>query len=135
MAGSVQFFSEETTFQINASRCYRLWLERVAAEEGFSVESISVIFCNDSYLHQINYDYLGHDTLTDIITFDQSDTSEQLEGDIFISVERAKENAHTFAIALEIELARLMVHGVLHLIGYSDKTKDEKQEMRKKGLF
>lgn len=94
------------------------------------VKNINIIFCSDTYLYKLNYDYLGHDTFTDIITFDQSEKDQALEGDIFISVERAKENAQAFEVSLEQELSRLMVHGMLHLIGYSDKTKDQKKEMR-----
>ncbi|MGI9545271.1 MAG: rRNA maturation RNase YbeY [Cyclobacteriaceae bacterium] len=132
MATSIQFFSEETTYHLRDSYRYRLWLKHTAQLEGCSIENINIVFCPDSYLYQINFDYLGHDTFTDIVTFDQSENSQILEGDIFISVERAKENAQTYAVPLEMELSRLMVHGVLHLIGYSDKTKDEKKEMRKK---
>lgn len=130
MATSIQFFSEETSFQLTNHSSVKLWLHKVAFDEGYEVRSINIVFCSDIYLYKLNYDYLGHDAFTDIITFDQSEKDQELEGDIFISVERAEENAQVFGVSLEQELDRLMVHGVLHLIGYSDKTKDQKKEMR-----
>lgn len=130
MATSIQFFSEETSFQLTNRSSTNFWLHKVAFEEGYSVRNINIVFCSDTYLYKLNYDYLGHDTFTDIITFDQSEKDQALEGDIFISVERAKENAQAFGVSLKQELSRLMVHGMLHLIGYSDKTKDQKKDMR-----
>ena len=92
---------------------------------------INYIFCSDNYLHQINFQYLDHDTFTDIITFDQSD-KDQIEGDIFISIDRVHENANERNISFVNELHRVMIHGILHLLGYNDKTPKEKQLMREK---
>lgn len=90
------------------------------------------IFCSDAYLIQINREYLSHDTLTDIITFDNSDSPGLIETDIFISVERVKENASLLNIRHEKELHRVMIHGILHLLGFKDKTPQEKEIMRDK---
>ena len=89
------------------------------------------MFCSDNYLLEINKQYLNHDTYTDIITFDYSTKKEPISGDIYIGIERVKENATTFSKSFENELHRVIIHGVLHLLGYKDKTKPAKQEMTK----
>ncbi|MDX1903199.1 MAG: rRNA maturation RNase YbeY [Thermonemataceae bacterium] len=93
---------------------------------------MNFIFCDDAYLLQINQEYLNHDTYTDIITFDNAEKKGVLESDIFISVERVKENAQNLQIDFEQELRRVLIHGVLHLLGYKDKNKTQEQEMRAK---
>lgn len=112
------------------------WLLSVINREAFEPsDSINFIFCSDAYLHQINLEYLNHDTLTDIITFDNSEEPKTVEGDIFISLERIKENAEVFDVPFEQELKRVLVHGMLHLIGYNDKTEEEQKTMREKEDF
>jgi probable rRNA maturation factor len=100
--------------------------------EGFELEELNYIFCSDEYLHQMNLTYLNHDTLTDIITFDNSEAEQIIEGDIFISIDRVKENSEEFDVLFETELHRVLVHGLLHLFGYKDKSEREKVLMREK---
>lgn len=106
------------------------WLLQVAGAEGFEVSQINYIFCSDEYLLQINRDHLGHDYFTDIITFDLSETEGLLEAEIFISIERVKEHATDYGVRFEHELARVMVHGLLHLCGYDDHTDEDVKVMR-----
>lgn len=127
----VQYFTESITFKVPKPRKTSAWLELAAKREKAHIRSLTYIFCSDSYLLKINQDYLKHDTYTDIITFDYSD-GPALEGEIYISVERVKENAAKFKVEFENELARVMVHGLLHLAGYKDKGKAQKALMRKK---
>lgn len=109
------------------------WLSNViTSEKLMATDAINFIFCSDEYLHKINVEYLEHDTLTDIITFDNSEKDQEIEGDIFISLERIKDNAQIFGVPFEVELKRVLVHGILHLIGYNDKTEEESIIMRSK---
>lgn len=124
-------FLSETAFSLENEKTYALWIEQVIEFEGFIPGDISYIFCDDEYLHKINVEYLNHDTLTDIITFDFT-VGKQIHGEIFISVDRVRENANSFEVSFEEELKRVMIHGVLHLMEYKDKTAEEQQEMRKK---
>ncbi len=107
------------------------WLSTITKEEKQSILLLNYIFCSDEYLLKVNQDYLEHDYYTDIITFDNSETDE-IEGDIFISIDRIKENSQTLKTSFENELMRVMVHGVLHLFGYGDKSTDEEKIMRSK---
>ncbi|MBF9235904.1 rRNA maturation RNase YbeY [Hymenobacter sp. BT683] len=108
------------------------WIERVAAVHEHRIVQLTYIFCSDDYLHQLNVEYLDHDTLTDVITFDNSDDADILEGDIFISVERVRENAQDLGVSFRDELHRVMIHGVLHLLGYHDKDLLSQTAMRAK---
>ncbi len=108
---------------------YTDWLNKVADNEGFSIGEISYVFVNDEELRSMNKKYLNHDYYTDIITFDYSEIK-NLNGDIFISIDRVRENATKFNVTREEELRRVMVHGILHLMGYKDGTTDEKNVMR-----
>lgn len=126
----INFFSE-TDFNLQDEDTYRQWLERVIESETKSIEEINFIFCNDDYLHKINLQYLDHDTYTDIISFDNS-VDNQLAGDIFISVDRVKENAQEFNVDFEEELKRVLVHGILHFCGYKDKNESQSELMRQK---
>lgn len=108
------------------------WLNNIAGIEKFKIINLSYSFCSDEYLLKINREHLNHDYLTDIITFDLSDDSGYIEGDIYISIDRVKDNARQMGVAMGLELKRVMVHGLLHLMGYGDKTKKEKIEMRAK---
>lgn len=106
------------------------WLAGIIAEEGFRLEALNYIFCSDEYLHSINVQYLDHDTYTDIITFDNADEEGVVEGDIFISTQRVRENATEFGVTYGEELLRVMAHGVLHLLGHKDKSEAEQAAMR-----
>jgi rRNA maturation RNase YbeY len=118
-------------FQLVKERAYSDWLTRVIVSEKKELGDISYVFCDDSYLLKINQEYLYHDTYTDIITFDYTEGS-LISGDIFISIERVKENAEQFNVNFDEELHRVMAHGILHLSGYGDKSKDEALTMRRK---
>lgn len=126
----VNFFTEDISFQLKHKSLLRTWLVKVIGNEGYRLTSLNCIFCSDEYLLQINKEYLQHDTYTDIITFDNSSDTLQIEGDIFISIDRVKENAKN-TLFLD-ELHRVMIHGVLHLMGYKDKTNADKTTMREK---
>jgi probable rRNA maturation factor len=125
----IQFFSEGIPFTLKNKPKIRKWLNVVIREEKKIPWYINFIFCNDGYLLELNKTYLKHDTLTDIITFPYPDDPDTVSGDIFISIERVRENADEFRQDFETELQRVMVHGVLHLIGYSDHGKKEKKIM------
>lgn len=126
----ILFYQEDINFNAPDSNLLQKWIEATIANEAKIAGNLNFIFCSDTYLHKINVDYLQHDTLTDIITFPYSDT--KIEGDIFISIDRVRENAHTFNTAFENELKRVIIHGVLHLCGFGDKTDLEAKEMRAK---
>lgn len=112
-------------------KSYSTWIEKVIKTEGKQLEEISYIFCNDDYLLDINMKYLDHDTYTDIISFDYS-VGNILQGDIYISTERVRENSSDYGVSFEEELRRVIIHGVLHLCGYKDKTREETLMMRRK---
>lgn len=132
MPGKIQFFSEGCEFQPKHPSKIKNWLKEVIYAEGFTSGDLNFIFCSDEVLFQMNQQYLNHDTLTDIITFDTSENEGELSGDIFISVDRVKENAEKFGTGFRDELHRVMAHGVLHLSGYGDKTPKQKKVMREK---
>lgn len=127
----ITFQSEEINFSLKAKNKYKSWLHAVAKEELKSIMELNYVFCSDAYLLQINQQYLNHDTLTDVVTFDNSEKPNKIEGDIFISIERVQENASLLATQ-STELSRVMVHGLLHLLGYRDKTKEFKSVMTQK---
>jgi rRNA maturation RNase YbeY len=129
---AIHFFSEDLPFVLPQKLRRKHWLKQLAAGEGFRIKELNYIFCSDEYLYQINVDYLQHDTYTDIITFDNSEKSGEIEGDIFISLDRVKENAKTHQQDEETELTRVLSHGLLHLMGYADKTKQAASLMRSK---
>ena len=129
---SIHFFYEQVAFELEHPNQTKAWVESIIDKEGKTLGDINFIFCNDEYLLEINLEYLGHDTYTDIVTFDQSESETEIAGDIYISIDRVKENTQTFEKQFEEELHRVIIHGVLHLIGYGDKTTIEAAEMRKK---
>ena len=131
MIQNIHFFQEEITYTIKQKILLRQWLTSSISAEGFNTGNINIIICSDSFLHKMNKEYLNHDALTDIITFDNSE-NEIISGDLFISIERIRENANVFSKKIIDELHRVIVHGVLHLIGFGDKTYLEKDEMTKK---
>jgi probable rRNA maturation factor len=116
---------------IESEVLFSLWLDKVAQSEGFTVGDLTYIFCNDDYLLELNKTYLKHDTLTDIITFDYV-SGTVVSGDIFISVERLLENAEAFNDTFKNERLRVMAHGLLHLMGFNDKSTEDQSIMRKK---
>jgi len=124
-------FNYETEFSLDNEVELSSWISNVISSEGFNEEEINYIFCDDAYLHKLNVEFLKHDTLTDIISFDYS-IGKILQGDVFISIERVSENAEEFNVSFREELHRVMVHGVLHYCGYKDKTLEEKTLMRSK---
>ncbi|WP_420401421.1 rRNA maturation RNase YbeY [Flagellimonas sp.] len=124
-------FHYKANFELEESLRYVDWIEKVVSSEAFVCGEIDYIFCSDEYLLNLNQEYLNHDTFTDIITFDYTDTN-LISGDIFISVDRIRDNATKFDVAFENELKRVMAHGVLHLMGYKDKGRNEAKVMRQK---
>ena len=124
-------FNYETDFKLENEAQYEDWISRIIESEGFDEGEINYIFCDDEYLHKINVEYLDHDTLTDIISFDYT-VGNLIQGDIFVSVERVKDNANDFNVSFEDELKRVLSHGVLHYCGYKDKSPKDEALMRSK---
>lgn len=135
MPNSIRFFYEVEGFTVPHPVRIRRWLRSVAEQEGRALNELSYIFCSDEYLHRMNVEYLNHDTLTDIITFDTAEGGGGLSGEVYISLHRVRENAQTFSVPVEQELARVMVHGILHLCGHPDKQLSEIEEMRRTENF
>lgn len=131
----IYFFLEEVKYNVKNKRQIRQWITKAVDNEGFKIGVLNYILTSDNILVQLNTEYLKHITLTDIITFDLSEKEGEVTGDIYISLDRAKENAREYKVALNNELNRLMIHGVLHLMGYKDKTAAEKAIMRSKEEF
>lgn len=150
---NILFSSHKTTFKLPAQKATGAWIEKVIVREKAKLESLSYVFCTDTFLLKINRDYLDHDTLTDIITFDlntptdilfdtlesikgknvsHGTSSKRVEGEIYISIPRVRYNARKLEIPFQDELDRVIIHGVLHLLGYSDKTNAQKAAMREK---
>jgi rRNA maturation RNase YbeY len=125
---TIQFFTEQMTFTIKNKTLLREWLTKIIHKHKKSVGEINIIFCSDDYLLKLNEQYLGHDTFTDIITFDFVE-GKIISGDIFISVDQMKENAKLFHVEQSTELHRLIIHGVLHLLGYKDEKPKDKKNM------
>lgn len=130
MEGVINFYSENN-FQVGEEDRFIDWIKRIVLSENRSLGEVSYIFCNDDYLLDLNQKFLNHDTLTDILSFDDS-VGRVLSGDIFISTERVRENADLFSVPFELELKRVMAHGLLHFCGYKDGTEDEVRVMRNK---
>ena len=131
---TISFFSDEVDFELDNKSHYIKWVEKTILAESKTLGEISFVFCSDEYLHKINLEYLKHDTYTDIITFDYSE-EKGVSGDIFISIDRVRENGLEFKKEFYNELSRVIIHGVLHLVGYKDKTNQEKAQMREKEDF
>ena len=127
----ISYYKEDTDFIFKGKTLNNRWLRMVAGSEVRRVGDISIIFCSDNYILDVNMRYLQHDYFTDIITFDYCE-GDRLSGDLFISVDSVRENALYYGTTFEDELNRVMVHGVLHLIGYDDHTEEEKKVMRSK---
>ena len=125
----IRYFTEDIDFAFKGKSVHSAWLKAVSEEEGRRPGQISVIFCSDPYLLEINRKYLGHDYYTDIMTFDYSE-GDTISGDLFISVDTVRSNAEYYSADFKDELDRVIVHGVLHLIGYDDHTDEQSAEMR-----
>lgn len=127
----IRFFYEEIEFKLPHTAKTRNWLAHSAQREKKTIKDINFIFCSDSFLLTLNEQYLNHQTLTDIITFDES-SKDTIAGEVYISIDRVAENAHKYKSEFLVEVRRVMIHGVLHLCGYSDKRQSDKMLMRKK---
>ena len=129
----IRYFSEELPFKLKHPRKTSNWIKEVIAKERATLGDLNYIFCDDPYLLDLNMKFLNHNTLTDIITFGTNEGDANLiSGDIFISIDRVKENSTHLKIPFDEELHRVIIHGVLHLLGYSDKKPSEMVQMRKK---
>ncbi|MEO6849077.1 MAG: rRNA maturation RNase YbeY [Mucilaginibacter sp.] len=126
---SINFFEEDINFRLKDKNKVKNWVKSAIQSEGFLLGELNYIFCSDSYLLQINQQYLNHDTYTDIVTFDNSEEEKEITGDIFISIERVRENAFKFNSGEMNELLRVIIHGSLHLMGYKDKNIESKKIM------
>ncbi len=126
----ISFHSEDVSFLPKDRRSLRQWIEHCIASQGCKVGDIAYVFCSDEFLLGMNREHLNHDYYTDIITFDMSDVEDVVSADIFISIDRVKQNAEELNESFEHELHRVMVHGILHLTGFDDKTEKAKKEMR-----
>jgi rRNA maturation RNase YbeY len=124
-------FNYETNFLLENELKISDWIQDCIQKEGFKLGEINYIFCDDAYLLKLNVEFLNHDTLTDIISFDTT-MGKLIGGDIFISIERVKENAAIFKTPFVNELHRVIIHGVLHYVGFKDKSEEDKQLMRTK---
>jgi probable rRNA maturation factor len=131
----IRFFEEDIAYKVKNKSAVKKWITDTIVAEGYKLKELTYIFCSDNYLLQINRQYLNHDTFTDIITFDNSETEKVIIGDIFISIDRIRENATKFNTSIPDELHRVLIHGALHLLGYKDKTAASKQKMTEKEDF
>lgn len=126
---SINFFEEDISFKLKNKTAVKQWIKAAIEAEGYKLKELNYIFCSDEYLLKINQQYLDHDTYTDIVTFDNSEKEGVIEGDIFISIDRIRENAVKFNSGEVNELHRVIIHGALHLLGYLDKTAEKKRIM------
>jgi len=127
----ISFFSEDIDFTLNNEPTISGWLSFCAKSFDHQMGELTYVFCSDEHLYQMNVKYLNHDTYTDIITFDYTEEN-VVSGDLFISIDRVKDNALKYGVSFENELNRVMVHGLLHLLGFKDKSDEDADLMRKK---
>lgn len=125
----IHFFTEDITYTLKKKTAIKDWLKLAVTAEGYVLEELNFIFCSDEYLLRINQEYLQHDDYTDVITFDNSEQPKTIAGDIFISIERIRENAKGLKVSPHDETCRVIIHGTLHLLGYKDKSKAAKRQM------
>ena len=130
MESNIYFHSEEIEFNLSNETQTIKWLTQLAQTEKKEIEELNYIFCSDDYLLKVNQEHLNHDYYTDVITFDYCEGT-QISGDIFISIDRVKDNAQSFNSTFQDELNRVIAHGLLHLMGYKDKNEEDAKEMRK----
>ena len=126
------FFKEEIKFRLSEQDKLRRWILNLIKKEGYILSNLNFIYCDDPFLRSANREYLNHDSYTDILTFDNSDSTKLIHGDIYISIDRIQANAITYDTTFREELHRVMLHGILHLMGYGDKNKTLRAEMKKK---
>ena len=126
---AIHFFQEGVSYRVLKKRVLGLWLKKAAKEHGHHIDVVNIILCSDGFLLEINHQYLNHDYYTDVITFSYHKRGQALTGDIYISIDRVKEDAKNFSISTEEELHRVMIHGFLHLMGFNDGKQKEKNEM------
>ena len=131
----INFFTEDIVYTVKHKSIIKKWIEATIIAEGYQLEELNFILCSDEYLLRINQDFLKHDDYTDVITFDNAEVLKTIVGDIFISLERIKENAVNYKSTTLNELCRIFIHGTLHLLGYKDKTKKAKTTMTEKEDF
>lgn len=129
---AIHFFREDTSYQLNHKKKLTEWLSLIIDNHRHELGDLNYIFCSDDYLLKINIQHLNHDYYTDIITFDHSEQPEIIEGDIFVSIDRVKENAKNLGVPFLPELYRVLVHGLLHLLGFNDKNERDRACMREK---
>jgi len=123
----IEFYSE-TAFKIENTKALSRWISEIILNENHELGELTYVFCDDEYLHKLNLQFLNHDTLTDIISFDNS-LGKQIHGEVYISIERVKENASIYGVAFLEELHRVIIHGVLHFCGYQDKNEKQQEVM------
>lgn len=128
----INFFVEDISFNLKNKAIIKAWIKDIVSHQGCKIEEINYIFCSDEYLLNVNREYLNHDYYTDIITFNNSDYTDTLESDIYISIDRIVDNARQLNLPFETELHRVLIHGILHLLGFKDKTAAEQEQMRAK---
>lgn len=131
----INFFTEDINYTLKGKTSLKKWIKETIESEGYVLNELNFIFCSDEYLLRVNQDFLQHDHYTDVITFDNSEELKTILGDIFISIDRVKDNAKQNKATTHDELCRIIIHGTLHLLGYRDKTKKAKIEMTKKEEF
>jgi len=132
MVSSISYFKSGVSFRLTKKKILSNWIQKVAKNEGYKIESIVFVFCSDQAVLKMNKDFLNHNYYTDILTFDLSENKGKLNGEIYISIDRVLENAISFKTSFKRELSRVMIHGILHLMGYDDKTPSKAQKMRQK---
>ncbi|CAN5435651.1 rRNA maturation RNase YbeY [soil metagenome] len=126
---SISFFNADINYVLRDKTALKIWLNTAAKKEGFSIEDLNIILCSDEFLYRMNVAYLRHKTYTDIITFDNSVAHGAIVGELYISIDRVRDNSKILQTHLRDELHRVIVHGLLHLMGYSDKTDSLKRKM------
>ena len=131
----INFFTEDINYTLKGKTSLKKWIKETIESEGYVLNELNFILCSDEYLLRVNQDFLQHDYYTDVITFDNSEELKTILGDIFISIDRVKDNAKQNKATTHDELCRIIIHGTLHLLGYRDKTKKAKIEMTKKEDF
>ena len=129
---AIKFFSQNTNYNISGKNKLRKWIENAAISENKPISELIYIICDDTYLLNLNETYLNHNTFTDVISFDMSDSNVNIKGEIYISIDRVRENSRKYGETIQDEFHRVMIHGMLHLAGYNDRTENERTEMRLK---
>jgi len=132
MSEKIQFFAEGINYRIPQKKVLRFWIKKTIIKEKFLIGNINIVICDENFLFKLNKKFLNKDTLTDIITFPLNEESNVIAGDIYLSLLRVKDNSKKYEKTLFNELSRVIIHGILHLAGYKDKTEREKRNMRKK---